>query len=66
MHYVSIMMWIFYMDWQQYWKCDWNIDIGANRNAHGKWTVSTKQPQVTDFTVGLFHSATSFFNQADY
>ena len=40
------MMWIFYIDWQQYWKCDWTMNIGANRNAHGKQTVSTKQPQV--------------------
>ena len=51
--HVSIMMWIFYIDWQQYWKCDWTMNIGANRNAHGKQTVSTKQPQVTDLTVGL-------------
>ena len=40
------MMWIFFIDWQQYWKCDWTMNIGANRNAHGKRTVSTKQPQV--------------------
>ena len=37
-HYVSIMMWIFYIDWQQYWKCDLTMNIGANRNAHGKRT----------------------------
>ena len=30
-----------------------HIYIGANRNAHGKRTVSTKQPQVKDLTVGL-------------
>ena len=30
------MMWIFCIDWQQYWKCDWIMNIGANRNAHGK------------------------------
>ena len=29
------------------------MNIGANRNAHGKRTVSTKQPQVKDLTVGL-------------
>ena len=40
------MMWIFFIDWQQHWKCDWTMNIGANRNAHGKRTVSTKQPQV--------------------
>ena len=45
-HYVSIMMWIFYIDWQQYWKCGWTMNIGANRNAHGKRTVSTKQPHI--------------------
>ena len=50
-HYVSIMMWIFYIDGQQYWKCDWTMNVGANLNAHGKQTVSTKQPQVTDLTV---------------
>ena len=42
-NYVSGMMWILCIDWQQYWKCDWIVDISAN--AHGKWTVSTKQPQ---------------------
>ena len=26
------------------------MNIGANRNAHGKRTVSTKQPEVKDFT----------------
>ena len=45
------MMWIFYIDWQQNWKYEWTMNIGAN--AHGKRTVSTKQPQVTDLTVGL-------------
>ena len=52
-NYVSVMMWIFYIDWQQYWKCDWTMNTGANRNTHAKRTVSTKQPQVTDLTVGL-------------
>ena len=42
------MMRIFYIDWQQHWECDRPINIGAN--AHGKRTVSTKQPQVTDLT----------------
>ena len=45
MYYVSIMMWIFYIDWQQHWECDRTMNIGAN--AHGEPTVSTKQPQVT-------------------
>ena len=46
-YYVSIMIWIFFIDWQQYWKWDWTMNICANRNAHGKRTVSTKQPQGT-------------------
>ena len=47
-HYVSIMMRIFYIVWQQHWECDRTMNIGAN--AHGERTVSTKQPQVTDLT----------------
>ena len=35
-------MWIFFIDWQLYWKCDWTMNIGENGNAHGKRTVSTK------------------------
>ena len=42
------MMEIFYIDWQQHWKYDWTMNIGAN--AHDKRAVSTKQPQVTDLT----------------
>ena len=40
MHYVSIMMRIFYIDWQQHWECDRTMNIGAN--AHGERTVTTK------------------------
>ena len=47
-HYVSIMIQVFYIDWQLLWKCDRTMNIGAN--AHGERTVSTKQPQVTDLT----------------
>ena len=54
-HYVSIMMRIFYIEWQQHWECDRTMNIGAN--AHGERTVSTKQPQVWQtwppLTVGL-------------
>ena len=54
-HNVSIMMRIFYIDWQQHWECDRTMNIGAN--AHGERTVSTKQPQVWQtwppLTVGL-------------
>ena len=42
-HYVSVMMCIFYINCQHYWKWDWILNIGAN--AHGKQTTSTKQPQ---------------------
>ena len=48
MHYISIMMRIFYIDCQQHWECDQTMNIGAN--AHDEWTVSTKLPQVTDLT----------------
>ena len=34
MHYISIMMRIFYIDWQQHWECDLTMNICAN--AHGK------------------------------
>ena len=54
-HYVSIMMRIFYIDWQWHWECDRTMNIGAN--AHGERTVSTKQSQVWQtwppLTVGL-------------
>ena len=39
-HYISIMMQIFYIDWHQHWECDRTMNIGAN--AHGKWMVSNK------------------------
>ena len=42
-HYVSVTMLIFYIDWQQYWKCNWILNICAK--VCGKWTVSTKQHQ---------------------
>ena len=42
------MMQIFYIDWQQHWKYDRTMNIGAN--AYDKRAVSTKQPQVTDLT----------------
>ena len=48
------MMWIIFIDWQPYWRCDWTMNIGANRNAHGKRTVSTKQPQVKDYDSWAF------------
>ena len=47
--YIPIIVWIFYVDRQQYWKCDWTINIRSN--AHSKRTVSTKETQVTDFKV---------------
>ena len=39
------MMQIFYIDWQQHWEYDRNMNIGAN--AHSERTVSTKQPQLS-------------------
>ena len=42
------MMKIFLIDWQQHWKYDRSMNIGAN--AHDKRAVSTKQPQVSDLT----------------
>ena len=42
------MMKIFYIDWQQHWKYDRTMNIGAN--AHDKRAVSAKQPQVSDLT----------------
>ena len=42
------MMKIFYIDWQQHWKYDRTMNIGAN--ARDKRVVSTKQPQVSDLT----------------
>ena len=36
-HYVSMMIRIFYVDWQKHWECDRTMNIGAN--AHGKRTV---------------------------
>ena len=75
LHYVSIMMRIFYIDWQQHWECDRTMNIGAN--AHGERTVSTKQPQVTDFSQSDYFTVRPFFccyicicclklHQADY
>ena len=40
------MMRIFYIDWQQHWKCDRTINIGTN--VDDKQMVSSKQPQVPD------------------
>ena len=42
-HNISIIMWILYIDKQQYWKCDWTINSGEN--AHGKRTVSVNGPK---------------------
>ena len=50
-HYISIMMQIFCIDWQQHWECDWTMSIGAN--AHGKRTVSTKQHNWQTWQLGF-------------
>ena len=41
-----MMMRIFYIDWQQYWKYDRTMNIGAN--AHGKRAVSTLKIATSD------------------
>ena len=46
-HYVSIMMGIFYIDWQQHWECNRIMNIGDQQNSH-KWQTSVDQ-----LTVGL-------------
>ena len=33
-HYVSIMMRIFYIDWQQHWECHRTVNIGEQQNSH--------------------------------
>ena len=65
-HYVSIMMRIFYIDWQQHWECDQTMNIGEN--AHDKRTVSAKQPQqvidltsMSPLTVGLAVTSESYW-----
>ena len=40
------MMRIFYIDWQQHWKYDRTMNIGAN--AHGKQAVSTLKTVTSD------------------
>ena len=39
------MMWIIFIHWQPYCKCDWTTNIGANRNAHGKRTADEQYQQ---------------------
>ena len=46
-HYVSIMMRIFYIDWQHHWECDQTMSIGDQQNSR-KWQTSVDQ-----LTVGL-------------
>ena len=46
-HDVSMMMRIFYIDWQQHWECDRAMNIGDQQNSH-KWQTSVDQ-----LTVGL-------------
>ena len=41
-------MWIIFIDWQPYWRCDWTMNIGANRNAHGKRTVSINKTTTSE------------------
>ena len=39
-HYVSVMMCIFYIDWQQYWICDWTMNIGAKHMANERYQLN--------------------------
>ena len=41
-HHVSIMMWIFYIDWQQYWKCDCERECTWQRNSINKTAKSDR------------------------
>ena len=41
-HYVSIVMRIFYIDWQQHWECDRTMNIGDQQKSH-KWQTSVDQ-----------------------
>ena len=58
-HYVSIMMQIFYIDWQQHWECHRSVNIGDQQNSH-KWQTSRQLGfQWASFQVTrLFHKAT--------
>ena len=38
-HYVSVMMRIFYIDWKLHWECDRTVNIGDQQNSH-KWQTS--------------------------
>ena len=52
--YVSIMMEIFYIDWQQHWKCDWTMNIGANRNAHANEQYQQNSHRWHTWDLGCF------------
>ena len=71
-HYVSIMMRIFYIDWQQHWECHRTVNIGDQQNSH-KWQTSRQLgfqwhrrgielvfKSLDCFTKRLFHTATIF------
>ena len=72
-HYVSIMMRIFYIDWQQHWECHRTVNIGEQQNSH-KWQTSVDQlgfqwhrrgielvfKSLDCFTKRLFHTTTIF------
>ena len=46
-HYVSVMMRIFYIDWQQHWECDRTVNIGDQQNSH-KWQTSVDSSASSD------------------
>ena len=70
--YISIMMRIFYIDWQQHWECHRTVNIGDQQNSH-KWQTSRQLgfqwhrrgielvfKSLDCFTKRLFHTATIF------
>ena len=46
-HYVSIMMRIFYIDWQQHWEFHRTVNIGDQQNSH-KWQISVGLPVTSE------------------
>ena len=53
-HYVSIMMQIFYIDLQQHWECDRTINIGAYAHGERRYQQNSHKWQTwPSLTVGL-------------
>ena len=53
-HFISIMMRIFYIDWQQHWVCDRTVNIGENARANERYQRNSHKWQTwPPLTVGL-------------